>query len=158
MCGENKVYFIMLLAALLLCSVWGAAHPEEQWYLITGEELRSIEAYKTKSEQEKQAWLLQVQGLRTRAGNLEAESSSLNSQLSIQRELNRKLTKSFNEYEAETLIRLSLKDGELAELKVGNKAIAGQRNAAVIAAAALALAVVGYIAFKVCRFLKVIPL
>jgi hypothetical protein len=67
------------------------------------------------------------------------------------------LTRSFNEYESERLAQLSLRDGEIAELRVRNKAAAGQRNAAVIAAAALALAWLGFIAFKVCRFLKVIP-
>jgi hypothetical protein len=148
----------MLLAALLLCCVWGAVHPEEQWYLITGEELRSIEDFRKKSEAEKQTWLLQVQELRTRAGNLETESLSLNSQLAGQREANRKLTLSFNEYEAETLTRLSLKDGELADLRTANKAVSGQRNAAIIAAAAFGLAWIGPIIIKLLRFLKIIPL
>jgi hypothetical protein len=50
-----------------------------------------------------------------------------------------------------------LKDGELAELKVNNKSVAGQRNAAIIVAAAFGLAWVGFIGFKVCRLLKIIP-
>jgi chromosome segregation ATPase len=133
------------------------AGQEGPWYLIREPELRGIEEYRQTSEREKQGWLLQVQSLKARLGSLETESASLNSQLASQRELNRKLTQSFNEYEAEKLTQLSLRDGEIAELRVKNKAAAGQRNAAVIAAAALALAWLGYIAFKVCRFLKIIP-
>jgi type VI protein secretion system component VasF len=75
------------------------------------------------------------------------------------------LTLSFNEYEAEQSRLSSLKDtqiaelrADIAELKVDNKAVAGQRNVAVVAVAALALVVVGYIGFKVLRFLKIIPL
>jgi uncharacterized coiled-coil DUF342 family protein len=136
----------------------------EQWYLITEPELRSIEEYRRNSEAERRNWLLQVSELRTRAEklngraeSLRAELSGLNGQLRIQRELNRNLTLSFNGYEAETLTRLSLKDGEITELRERNKAVAGQRNAAVIAAAALALAWAACIAFKVLRFLKIIP-
>jgi lysozyme family protein len=144
-------------ACCLLLAVQAALPAGEQWYLIRESELRSIEDYRKNSEAEKQAWLLQVQRLRTRAGNLETESVSLNSQLAGQREQNRKLTLSFSEYEAAQLTRLSLKDGEIAELKLGNKAVAGQRNIAVIAASALGLAWVLYTAFKICRFLKIIP-
>jgi hypothetical protein len=133
------------------------AGQEGPWYLIREPELQAIETYRKNSEAEKQAWLLQVQSLKARLGSLETESASLNSQLANQRELNQKLTQSFNEYESERLVQLSLRDGEIAELRVRNKAAAGQRNAAVIAAAALALAWAGYIAFKVCRFLKIIP-
>jgi hypothetical protein len=156
MCGKNgKGCF---LSAFLLFSVWGVVHPEEQWFLITEPELQGIEDYKRKSEAERRNWLSQVQSLKERLGSLETESASLNSQLANQRELNQKLTRSFNGYEGEKSAQLSLRDGEIAELRVRNKAIAGQRNAAVIAAAALALAWLGFIAFKVCRFLKIIPI
>jgi hypothetical protein len=96
--------------------VWGAAHPEE-WYLITEPELQNLEKTWKTSEAEKQSWLLQVQTLNKRAANLESESASLNSQLRNQREMNQKLTLSFNEYEAARLTLLSSKNGEIAGLK-----------------------------------------
>jgi hypothetical protein len=109
-----------LLFALCLLSVVPDA-AANQWYLITEPELRSIEEYKKTSEAEKQTWLLQVQGLRTRAGNLEAESMSLNGQLRNQRELNQKLTLSFNEYEGDQSRLMSQKDTQIIRLEVENE-------------------------------------
>jgi len=101
-----------------------AEQPEERWYLISETELRSIEEYRTQSEREKADWLLQAQGLKLRAENsearsarLEMDSGLLNSQLSQAREQNRKLEISFAELDAERLTQLSLKDGEIADLK-----------------------------------------
>ena len=48
----------------------------------------------------------------------------MNSQLQNQRELNRKLTLSFNEYEAGQLALLSSKNGEIAGLK---ESLAGEK-------------------------------
>jgi uncharacterized protein YihD (DUF1040 family) len=101
----------------LLCSASDAVHPEEQWYLIQESELRSIEEYRRISEAERLNWLSQVQSLSRRAGILETELVSLNSQLLNQRELNRELSLSFNKYEAGRLTQLSLKDGEITKLK-----------------------------------------
>ena len=120
MCRKN----IIFLVALLLCSPWAVLQAQEQWYLITEPELRSIEEYKRNSEAEKQTWLLQVQALNTRAGSLEADSITLNSQLQNQRELNRKLTQLFDEYEAGQSALLSSKNGEIAGLK---ESLAGEK-------------------------------
>lgn len=110
MCKENKICLVIFLSALLLCCIWGALQAEEQWYLIPEPELRCIEEYRQTSEREKRNWLSQVQALK-------AASNSLNSQLARQRDLNRELTQSFNEYEQEQLTRLSLKNGEIAALR-----------------------------------------
>jgi hypothetical protein len=117
MCKENREYFLILFVGLLLSLAAGVLQAEEQWYLISETELLSIERYKEKSEQEKQTWLLQAQLLNREAGLLHQESMSLNNQLSQAREQNMRLEKSFNEYEADQLQRLSLKNGEIASLK-----------------------------------------
>jgi hypothetical protein len=165
MCGENKIYFIMLVAALLFCSVWGVAHPEDQWYLITEPELRRIEDYRKNSEAERLNWLSQVSELRTQAGrlngraeNLRTESENSNRQLRQERELNQRLTQSFNEYEAAQFQAMSRKDTQIVALETENEGKDKVIFRLIVAVSALALAVVGYIAFKVCRFLKILPL
>jgi hypothetical protein len=85
--------------------------------LILESELQNLEKTWKTSEVEKQSWLLQVRALKTRAENLESESASLNAQLRGQRETNRKLALSFNEYEAAQLTLVSSKNGEIAGLK-----------------------------------------
>jgi hypothetical protein len=134
----------------LLFSVWAVAHPEEQLYLIRESELQSIEAYKKNSEAEKQTWLSQVR-------TLKANSENSNVQLRHQRELNQKLTLSFNEYESGRLTQLSLKNGEIAKkdqeiakLKLDKKSSDGQRNTAIVIAVVLGLA-------WVAKLLKIIP-
>jgi DNA anti-recombination protein RmuC len=156
MCGANKRFFLYLLLALLFSCVVGALRGEgqESWYLISETELRVIEEYKMKSEAEKRTWLLQVQGLRT-------ESKTLNSQLASQRELNRELRQSFDEYEAALLILISSKNGEIAVL---NQALSEQvlktekheraarsRLKIIITLSAAGIAL---IAFKLCRFFR----
>ncbi|MDR2096025.1 MAG: hypothetical protein LBP76_10990 [Treponema sp.] len=85
--------------------------------MILESELQNLEKTWKTSEVEKQSWLLQVRALKTRAENLESESASLNAQLRGQRETNRKLALSFNEYEAAQLTLVSSKNGEIAGLK-----------------------------------------
>jgi len=112
MCERNKAnlkFFYVLLVSLFTCFA-GVLQAEELWYLISETELRSIEEYQAKSEREKQSWLLQ-------ARELKQDSANLNAQLTQARERNRRLEQSFNELEAEQLTRLSLKNGEIAELK-----------------------------------------
>jgi hypothetical protein len=149
MCGETKTCLIIFLSALLFCFVSGAAHPEEQWYLITEPELRSIEEYRKNSEAEKRNWLLQVQNLSRRAGILEAESRSLNSQLQNQRELNRKLTLSFNEYEAAQSLLMSRKDTHIIQLETENKGKDRLILRLIIAAVLLGLGIVIPLAIKI---------
>jgi chromosome segregation ATPase len=133
---------------LALCCAPGVR--AEPWYLISETELRSIEDYQAKSEQERQSWLVQVRELRTRAESLEAHSANLNWQLTGAREAQRKLEQSFNASEAGWLTRLSLKNGEIAEL---NQRLAKHRgkNAIIIA---LGAAWIIAIAFKAYRFFR----
>jgi hypothetical protein len=112
-----KNLLFLLFASCLPCAVPAA----EQWYLIQESELRSIEEYRKNSEAEKLTWLSQVQTLRAKAGNLEAESVSLNNQLWNQRERNQKLTRLFNEYEQDQSLLMSRKDTLIIELEAENK-------------------------------------
>jgi predicted RNase H-like nuclease (RuvC/YqgF family) len=170
MCGANKRFLLYLLLALLFVSVAGALRAGEPepaaympMYLISEAELRSIEEYRNESEAEKQIWLSQVQALKTQALNLQQESKALNSQLAAQQEQNRELQRSFNEYEAGQLILISSKNGEIADLKQviaetaleaeARKGIARSRLILIIA---LAGAWVVFIAFKACRFFKIV--
>jgi hypothetical protein len=156
----------MLLVGLLLSSVVGVLHGQEQesWYLISETELLSIEGYKKSIEQERQTWLLQVSGLRTRAEKSEADSKNLNSQLSNQRQITRSLTESFNKYEQDQLTLISSKNGEIAgkdqeigELKTEVAKEKGQKRLYLVAIISVAVLVLGYVAIRICSFLRIIP-
>jgi hypothetical protein len=167
MCKENRDFFIILLVTLLLVSVLGALRGEEQdqWYLISEPELRNIEKYKATSEAEKQTWQLQAGELRmqaerlsARAAILQAESATLNNQLSAAREAQRRSEELFERSEVERLTQLSLKNGEiatLAQIKADKttqiEKYKGQSSRRLIIAAALGLAWVIFIAFKIYR-------
>jgi predicted nuclease with TOPRIM domain len=171
MCGANKRFFLYLLLAFLFASVVGvlrAGEPDMPIYLISETELQTIGEYKRNSEAEKQTWLLQVQilkaqadSLSTQAMNLRKESETLNGQLRNQREQNRMLQQSFNEYETENLTTISMKNGEIADLKqttadktleaAAYKGISRNRLIIIIA---LAGSWIVFIAFKVCRFFR----
>jgi len=84
--------------------------PQTRWFLISEQELQSIENYRLNREKEKQSWQLQVR-------NLKQDSVNLNDQLAQARDQNRRLETSFNKSENEKLTLLSSKDGEIAELK-----------------------------------------
>jgi predicted RNase H-like nuclease (RuvC/YqgF family) len=164
MCGANKRFFLYLLLAFLLASAAGvlrAGESDMQVYLISETELLSIEEYKTKSEAEKRAWLLQVQELKIQAAGLQRESETLNSQLRNQRDQTRMLQKSFNEYETENLMTISMKNGEIADLKqaAAGKALeaaayTGIARSRLIIIIALAGSWIVFIAFKACRFFR----
>ena len=151
MCEANKRFFLYLLFILLFVSVMGALRAEEPgpWYLISEAELRSIEQYKETSEREKRNWLLQVQGLKQ-------DSASLNNQLGEARAQNRKLEASFNEYEQDQLIKTSLKNGEIADLKTAVEKYRGIAWKRLFIIIALVAAWVVFIAFKACRFFRII--
>jgi len=153
MCRGNKRLFFILFVFVYLEVALQAEEPGP-WYLISEAELRSIEQYREKSESEKQNWLLQAQ-------RLKQDSASLNSQLAQARERNRKLEQSFNESEAGRLMQLSLKNGEIAELKqaLADKGLEAEKwkgKAAfrLIAIIAGAVIIGLFIAFKVFRKLK----
>jgi hypothetical protein len=81
----------------------------------------------------------------------------LNDQLRQEREMSRKLTQSFNEYEAAQSRQMSQKDTRIVQLETENKGKDRVNFRLAIAVAILGLPWVGFIVFKVCRFLKIIP-
>jgi predicted RNase H-like nuclease (RuvC/YqgF family) len=139
MCRENKRGLIILLIVFLCCSLLGVVHPEEQWYLILEGELQSIERYKSTREAERQTWLSQVNALKV-------ESVNLNRQLSEQREVNKQLTRSFNEYEIGQLTLLSSKNGQIAGLnqQMMEKQVAIERYKRKSAILLVIIAVLGF--------------
>ena len=68
-------------------------------------------------DQARLSWLSQVQVLRSRAEGLQVETETLNRQLTEEREQTNQLMKSFNKYENGNVMEISLKNGEIAELK-----------------------------------------
>jgi hypothetical protein len=170
MCGANKRFFLYLFLAVLLSCVVGALRAEEAgpWYLISEEELRGIEDYKANNERERRNWLLQVSELKTQAASLNeravrlrTESENSNRLLRQERELNLKLTRSFNEYEAEWLTLTSLKNGEIAELnrRLADQTLETERHKGdsrtrLIVVIALAGSWIVFFGFKACRFFK----
>jgi hypothetical protein len=163
MCKESKTCLTALLAALLFSSAWGVLHGEE-WYLIPESEVRSLESIKANWEAGRLSWLSQVQKSQAESAGLRKLSESLNDQLSAERQTVKNLTASFNAYEAGQFLRMSRKDTELA---AKDRELAGQRletekykgksSARLIVIIALAAAWAIFIAFKVCRFFRIIP-
>jgi len=144
MCGKSLLAFCVLL--FLAVSI-AAEQQEERWYLISETEVQSIDEYRKTSELEKQSLLLQVQELMN-------DSSLLNGQLAQAREDRRKSNQSFNELEAARLTQLSLKDGEIADLKLENSKEKGTSQTRLAVLIALAGAWVLLIGFKVYRFIR----
>lgn len=122
-----KTYLPAFFAVFVFCPPSAAQQApggEGGWFLISESELSSIERYILRFETERRDWLSQAQGLRERSGRLIAESASLNAQLSQQRELNRRLEKSFDGLEADRLTLVSSMGGEIAAL---NRELADSR-------------------------------
>jgi len=114
----GKIILVLLFASLFFSYSPVALRAVEQaWYLISEEELQSLERYRETSEKEKQTLLLQASELKTLAANSLREQESLNQQLAAARELQRRSEQSFNVYEAENLMMISSKNGEIADLK-----------------------------------------
>jgi hypothetical protein len=88
----------------------------------------------------------------------QSEVKNLNRMLAQERETTRRLGEIFNEREDTWRKALSEREMENAALKVDNKKIAGQRNILLVIAVSLGAAWAGYIAYKVCKFFKIIPL
>jgi len=137
----------------------GVIQPQEteSWYLISGTELQSIEALLEKSEKDRQSWELQARGLKN-------EAASLNRQLATERRQFRALEESFNEYESDALNKLASKNGEIEGLKQkkADKELEaekwkGKATKWIIIAIALIASWVLFIAYKVCRFFRLIP-
>jgi hypothetical protein len=156
MCKENKVCIFLFLLGLLLCSAWGALHgqEQEQYYLITESELRSIETSRTNYAAEKQSWLSQASALKAKAGTLAWESALLNDQLRQERERRRKSEQLFNEYEAAQSLRMSQQDTRITILETENKGKDRVNFRLAIAVAVLGLPWVGLAAVKIAGKLR----
>jgi hypothetical protein len=102
-------------------------------------------------------WLSQVQGLRARAEEHQAETERLNRQLAEERETTRRQVEIFEQRESAWQTAVSDRDTENTALKIDNAKISGQRNMTFVIAIALALVIVGYIVIRVLRFLRIIP-
>jgi predicted nucleic acid-binding Zn-ribbon protein len=92
--------------------------------------------------------------LRDEVGILREDAGRLNNQLAEQREISAALSAEHNKREAAAAaVRTELEGTkeELAKVK-------GQRNVYLVFLIAVCIGILGYIAFKVCRFLKIIPL
>jgi hypothetical protein len=94
--------------------------------------------------------------LNERAAVSQKDSGNLNRLLLREREKNLKLTQSFNEYEAARLTVISLKNGEIAGLKLEAERYKGQARSRLVVIAAPGAAWVIFIACKVCRFFRII--
>jgi hypothetical protein len=159
--GGNRDYFVGWFVAFLLCCAVGVVQGQEAWYLISEEELRSIEAFRERSEAERLSWLSQASELTVLAGRLRSELRRLNDQLLAAREAQRKSELLYEQSEAEKLTMLSLKSGEIADLKEGLAAervqtiqYKGQAAGRLFVIVALAGAWALWVAFKVYRFFR----
>jgi hypothetical protein len=101
--------------------------------------------------------LPQVQALRVRAGDLQAEAKTLNRQLAEERENSGRLAAKFSDYETAAVRDMAEKDGKINTLRVENKKLAGQRNTLLAIVITAITVIVLIIAVKVLRALKVIP-
>jgi hypothetical protein len=180
MCESNNFFYLPL--ALLFVSAAGALRAGEPepaacmpMYLISETELLSIERYKEKSEAEKRRWLsqagelkaqagelkAQADGLKAQADGLRADSAILSDQLAQARERNRRLERLYDESEAGRLTLLSLKNGEIADLKreaagkaLEAEACKGVSRSRLFVIVALAGSWIVFTAFKACRFFR----
>jgi regulator of replication initiation timing len=91
--------------------------------------------------------------LRCEAGRLREDTGHLNEQLAEQREIRAALSEEHDKREA--VAAVVKEDLTVAKEKLAK--VSGQWNLAVAIAAALALAIIGYIVIRVLRFLRVIP-
>jgi chromosome segregation ATPase len=149
----EKLYFVWFLL-FWLCSSAVAAQGEEQFYLISETELQSIEKSLAGLETDRQSWELQARGLKNEAG-------SLNSQLSEERRQYRTLEQSFNKYEADQLALVSLKNGEIADLKqeiaterLEKEKYRGKATTRLLIIIGLAASWIIFIAYKIYRIFK----
>jgi hypothetical protein len=107
-------------------------------------------------DQEKAA--VQVKDLRSTAEEHLVETEKLNRQLAGEREITRRQGERFDEREAAWQRAAAEREAENAALQVENKKIAGQRNLYLAILIAVCLMALGYIAFRVMRVLRIIPI
>lgn len=112
-----KLAFCLLL--LLLPRVYCQDATQQKIYIITENEISSIEKFKATYETEKQNWLLQVKNLNTQVTTLreqskalQAQVANLNSLLETQRATNKELEMCYNELEQEKFQEISQLNSE----------------------------------------------
>ena len=105
----------------------------------------------------REAIVLQVQALRARAENHQAEAEKLTGQLAEERANYRLLSKRFNEYEQSMVSMMSEKNAEMVALKVDTTKLSGQRNTLLAVVFTAVCAIVICVAIKILRAFKVLP-
>jgi chromosome segregation ATPase len=106
-------------------------------------------------DQEKAA--VQVKELRSTAEEHQAETERINRLLAEERETTRRQGEIFDRREEAWQQAVSDREAENAALRVENKKFAGQRNLYLAILIAVCLGVLGCIAFRVMRVLRIIP-
>jgi chromosome segregation ATPase len=92
--------------------------------------------------------LRQIQMVRSRAEEHQANAEELNRQLAEERETSSILSEKFNRYESEAdKIR-----AELATVKIENKKLAGQRNTLLVILITTGIAILVFVIFKARKF------
>lgn len=142
----------LFLSLFLFCSF----HANPQNYIITEQEIQIIENYNQKLEMERQDWLRQAKTLNQQVKELRKESMTLNqqveslsSQLRNQREINRRLEKSYNKSEEENYQKINNLSVELDKIeKKYNK----QKNKFYIA---LSITIVEFVLILLFIFFKI---
>lgn len=120
---QNKNWFLVWLVMLLLCFLAVAELYPEPSFRITAGELDRLETIWQTSQADRQNWLSQVQKLKTEAGKLKADSATLNSQLSAERQKTLDLRKSFEKSENDRL-------NEIGNLQKEKTKLTGERDKA----------------------------
>jgi chromosome segregation ATPase len=121
------------------------------------EGLEKIETALTSFESGGSNLLPQVQALRAVAEKHERSAEMLNIQLAEEREINRELSKKFDEYDVAQNKALSEMAGNIASLEVENRRLKGQRNTLLAVVITAVSIIVIIIAVKVLRAMRIIP-
>ena len=115
----------ILLLVLLLFGYYAVA---EQQYLITEQQIQSIEVLLEKLEKSNQNWQLQVQESKSEVSILKEDSITLNYQLLTERISYKNLNELYNKLESSRLNELTIIGNELANEKINNEKLKNQRN------------------------------
>jgi PBP1b-binding outer membrane lipoprotein LpoB len=103
-------------------------------------------------------WLSQVQSARAEAEVHQTDIEDLNRLLASERETVRKQDQKFNEYESSMTGELSIKDTENSRLREEVKTVKGQRNTLLAILITAGVLILCFVAFKVLRLFRVIPI
>jgi hypothetical protein len=137
-------------------AITGGKIEEGSWDIIKG--IDSLEMFLVEPNYDREQIINQVRELRSLAEGHQAEAEKLNHQLAGERETTCLQGELFDEREAAWQRSVSEREAENAALRVENKKIAGQRNLYLAILIAVCLMALGYIAFRVMRVLRVIPI